>query len=261
MIFNMTGGGAPLNFKVVGGTTQPSNPTENTIWVNTSTAISNWIFSATQPTSPQSGCVWFTVGSVSQIAFNSLKKNMIMVYPMSAMQYSGISWAKVTAKIYQNNTWKPFSQIIIPNTSVTWTQSSSNASIDSIKATNNEASTVVEIKHRSSNGSAGTAYMISSGFECAAYSTLHIEGILSWDNSGSTNNTIQRIRLYSAGTNTEIGIAYTNSTEGTSSGSVNISVDYDISSVSDFCLVFESNTWDMTKYITCTFEITNSYLN
>lgn len=52
MIFNMTGGGgtgAGLNFKVVGGTTQPSNPSENTIWVNTDKEITGWIFSAKNP--------------------------------------------------------------------------------------------------------------------------------------------------------------------------------------------------------------------
>ena len=57
MIFNMSGGGgiagsgsgAGLNFKVVGGTTQPSNPSENTIWVNTDKEIAGWIFSAKNP--------------------------------------------------------------------------------------------------------------------------------------------------------------------------------------------------------------------
>ena len=42
------GGGAPLNFKVVGGT-KPSNPKENTIWVNTDTAITGWHFGAEEP--------------------------------------------------------------------------------------------------------------------------------------------------------------------------------------------------------------------
>jgi hypothetical protein len=43
------GGGSDLNFKVVGGTSAPSSPKENTIWVNTNTEISSWDFSATQP--------------------------------------------------------------------------------------------------------------------------------------------------------------------------------------------------------------------
>lgn len=43
------GGSNLLNFKVVGGTSAPSNPKENTIWVNTSTAIHAWDFAAEQP--------------------------------------------------------------------------------------------------------------------------------------------------------------------------------------------------------------------
>ena len=47
MIFNITGGAAAnLNFKVVGGTTKPTSPKENTIWINTDTEISNWFFAA-----------------------------------------------------------------------------------------------------------------------------------------------------------------------------------------------------------------------
>lgn len=50
MIFNVSGGGgAALNFKVVGGTTQPSNPKENTIWVNTSQEITSLDFGVTAP--------------------------------------------------------------------------------------------------------------------------------------------------------------------------------------------------------------------
>jgi len=41
--------GAELNFEVVGGTTKPANPIENTIWVNTENEITSWIFSATEP--------------------------------------------------------------------------------------------------------------------------------------------------------------------------------------------------------------------
>lgn len=48
-ILSAGGGGAGINLEVVGGTTQPSSPKENTVWVNTSTTITSWDFSATQP--------------------------------------------------------------------------------------------------------------------------------------------------------------------------------------------------------------------
>lgn len=43
------GGAAGLNFRVIGGTTQPSNPKKNDIWVNTGTDISSYDFSAEMP--------------------------------------------------------------------------------------------------------------------------------------------------------------------------------------------------------------------
>lgn len=58
MIFNMIGNGgssAGLNFKVVGGTVQPNNPSENTIWVNTENEITGWYFSIDDP---------FTIGEI-----------------------------------------------------------------------------------------------------------------------------------------------------------------------------------------------------
>lgn len=105
MIFNTSGGGDPLNFKVVGGAVQPSDPKENTIWVNTGTAVTGWTFSATAPGSPTAGMVWFAVGAESAAAFNALKKNGITVYPLAAKQYINGAWVDRTAKAYQKGAW------------------------------------------------------------------------------------------------------------------------------------------------------------
>lgn len=101
-----TGGGGVggLNFQVIGGTTAPNNPKENTIWVNTSTKITGWVFSATQPTRA-TGMVWISVGASSPVAFNALKKNNITVYPLSAKQYVSGKWVSKEAKSYQNGEW------------------------------------------------------------------------------------------------------------------------------------------------------------
>ena len=105
MIFNMNGGGgAALNFKVVGGTTKPVSPSENTIWVNTSTTITDWVFSATQPTGA-TGRVWISTSTSSPAEFNALKKNAIQVYPISAKQYISGAWVEKTAQSYQNGAW------------------------------------------------------------------------------------------------------------------------------------------------------------
>lgn len=100
------GGVSALNFKVVGGTSAPASPVENTIWVNTETEISGWVFSAEEPKSPVEGTVWISTGTSSTVEFNALKKNGIQVYPISAKQYISGAWANVTAKSYHGGAWK-----------------------------------------------------------------------------------------------------------------------------------------------------------
>ena len=99
------GGANLLNFKVLGGTSAPSNPKENTIWVNTDTEITSWVFAAAEPVTAVEGMVWLSTEKSSPVAFNALKKNGIQVYPMSAKQYVSGAWAGVVAKSYQNGAW------------------------------------------------------------------------------------------------------------------------------------------------------------
>ena len=99
------GSGVPLSFKVVGGTAAPSNPKENTIWVNTATAITGWAFSAKQPETAANGTVWFSVGTSAPAEFNALKKNSVMVYPMAAKQYVSGAWVEKDARIYKSGQW------------------------------------------------------------------------------------------------------------------------------------------------------------
>jgi hypothetical protein len=101
------GGGEALNFKILGGLKQPANPKENTIWVETSTAITSYAFSATQPTG-STGMVWIEIGTSSTASFNVLKKNTITVYIISARQYVNGKWGAVNAYIYQGGVWSQF---------------------------------------------------------------------------------------------------------------------------------------------------------
>lgn len=103
VILNL-GGGTSLNFKVVGNP-QPTNPKENTIWLNTDVPIGRWYFSATQPEGLNAGDVWFSIGASSPVAFNALKKNGVMVYPISAKQYIDGALVDKTAKSHQDGEW------------------------------------------------------------------------------------------------------------------------------------------------------------
>lgn len=78
---------------------------ENTIWVDTNTKITSHAFSATEPTNPVEGMVWFKVGATSVAPFNALKKNSIMVYVDGCSQYISGAWVAKNAQIYQGE-WK-----------------------------------------------------------------------------------------------------------------------------------------------------------
>lgn len=105
------GGGAaaaPLNFKVVGGTNRPSAPGENTVWVN-GEEITSWVLSPAEPEAAE-GMVWVAVGAASECAFNALKKNALMVFPLSAKIFTGGAWETAEASIYQGGLWKQLSR-------------------------------------------------------------------------------------------------------------------------------------------------------
>lgn len=99
------GGGALLNFNVVGGTAEPAYPRENTIWLNTDHKINGYSFSATQPENMAEGEVWFFSGKFSSVAFSATKKNPVMVYPISAKQKIDGVLVDVTAKSWQHGKW------------------------------------------------------------------------------------------------------------------------------------------------------------
>lgn len=98
-------GGASLNFKVVGGTAEPVNPKENTIWVNTDAEITGWAFAAGEPADPVHGSVWIKTIADGSVAFNALKKNAINVCPIGASQWQTDGWVDREAKIYQGGKW------------------------------------------------------------------------------------------------------------------------------------------------------------
>ena len=100
-----SGTGAGLNFKVVGGTSAPSSPKANTIWVNTNVAITVWRFQPYQLSTPAEGMIWISTGNSSPAMFNALKKNVIIINPVSVKQYINGTWVDKTAKTYQNGEW------------------------------------------------------------------------------------------------------------------------------------------------------------
>lgn len=111
------GGGSSLNFKVLSGVAQPTNPTENTIWINTSVTITSWQFTYAQPSIGMNGMMWVQVTDSSTLGFNALDDdtNSLYTYPSNAKLYTGGAWMAVEAYIYQNSTWTQFASVFGPD--------------------------------------------------------------------------------------------------------------------------------------------------
>ena len=135
-IFGVTGSSSGLNFSVVGGTSQPSNPSNNTIWVNTGNTITSWVFSHNQPNSPTEGMVWIVNGVSGINEFNAVSDVNLRVQVASVKQYISGSWVIKTTKVYQNGVWHETILYLYNNgynnTSVTggWTTTRYNYSSD-----------------------------------------------------------------------------------------------------------------------------------
>lgn len=112
MIMNMVGGGgAGLNFTVKAYKSLdavPASAAENTIAVITETAISEWSISSVEPDVQMPGMLWIYSGKSGAVRFNALKKNAIVIFPGSVMQFVNGAWAYVDAHIFQNGQWIQF---------------------------------------------------------------------------------------------------------------------------------------------------------
>lgn len=94
---------------IVGGTTQPSNPIEDTIWINTDVPITKVEFNPSKPDSPQQGWVNIPSGSNSwttpNLDVSKIQNIDIFRFPRTAYQYVNDVWIYKEAKIYKSGAW------------------------------------------------------------------------------------------------------------------------------------------------------------
>lgn len=104
---NAGGSGGGLNLKVVGGTTQPANPRENTIWIKTTTAITGYVLSPTQPETGTEGLVWLKTANTG-VEINVGRKNAVLLHLEDGKLYTGGSWANIEGWVYTGASWTQF---------------------------------------------------------------------------------------------------------------------------------------------------------
>lgn len=177
-------GGVELNFEVVGGTTQPENPKENTIWVNTPNEITGWIFSVDEPTEPADGAVWIRTGKSSNTEFNALKQNSINVYPRLCKQYIDNSWMKKEAMVYRDGEWESFSENILDLITGFTTQRENGTG--TITVDNNIVT--VTTKGTGSNEQANVIYFSAEKIDISDYTELSFD--VEFENNNITSGKI-----------------------------------------------------------------------
>lgn len=193
------GGANPLNFKVVGNP-QPANPKVNIIWIDTDVKITRHYFQSAQPENMAEGEVWVLTGKSSTVAFNAIKKDTVMVYPISAKQMvNGVLTDRV-AKSWNGSAWVEWikeGSILIDNGSakkpifICWEEKVSEGGSD--YSTITEADGYVTI---TANGYGAWAAFISD-VDLTYANSLVISGIFAssglalyvWDNVTSAPNT------------------------------------------------------------------------
>jgi hypothetical protein len=97
---------------VVGGTTRPARPRNNTIWVETNTAITGWEIGYKRPEAPAEGDVFiFTNPSAAVVHLEisgvsgRARKEIVKISPAYAYQYINSVWENKNMKLYVNNGW------------------------------------------------------------------------------------------------------------------------------------------------------------
>lgn len=209
-----------LNFEVVGGTTQPTNPLENMVWINTNIAITSWNFGPIEvrPSSSQQGDVWIVTGNYhNNISFDAVKENAVYICPVKAYQYQSGSWVEVGIKVYKNNEWMNNRLYVYDRgdscTDVTggWYQSSSDGTVQFGSES---------FYLRGENGGAANA-MTTNPINITPYSIMTVVGYVASVASEYGSVCFQGSRLISASTGSGTATWY----KGGSTGNFTMNID------------------------------------
>lgn len=84
-------GGGGGGFRLAVGLTAPANPRENTVWVKSTSACRNYLFSGTEPESPSEGMIWFRATSAGIITLADV--------------YTGGAWVAADTYMYLGGSW------------------------------------------------------------------------------------------------------------------------------------------------------------
>lgn len=120
MIINAIGGGGNsggLNLDVISSTTRPTDPTENTIWINTDIELGRVLLQPMTPTEVAEGDVWIntainyrSVGQsviVTQFNIPVMEDPYLTICVNTVLQYNGSEWIRPDVEVFIGGEWRP----------------------------------------------------------------------------------------------------------------------------------------------------------
>lgn len=250
------------DFHVVGGTTQPSNPENNTIWVNTSVSIPIVCVATGYPSSDVykvNGAIFIWDNATSWISPNlnvskEKSKMYLPIFPKAVYQYINGVWVSMTASIYKDKTWIPLGTYLYDsgntcqNVTGGWTTSTLNTYQSNGMISSTANNTLQLKKNGKPSGSwPALGWVTNNYIDLNPYSSLHFKYVAS---GTATENSIIDFRVVG---NTVGGYGDALAKKAITKN-VNISgeVIVDISSIAGgrvmFCIIdstYENNTFSL----------------
>lgn len=104
-------GGGGIELKILPRLTRPERPSVNTVWVETAEQVTDYIFSAVEPVSPENGLLWIVLTNVgtSEIISPVDKEWVVMRVSGVKLRVKG-EWVSVSSDMYKDGVWKSFTE-------------------------------------------------------------------------------------------------------------------------------------------------------
>ena len=183
-----------FNLNVCYESEQPTDPANNTIWLNPVRDVTSWVISANEPTSPNEGDIWIHTMVAGGVEINILSDNALIIQITKASQYVDNAWNDIDMHIYQNGEWNDMiTYLIIGNDTcdpITGGWESVSQQISSVgTAVNAPTITIYDDRiHINQKQSAGGVYRTKQPIDLTGFSSIVFDGEV----GGVTPNT----RLY-----------------------------------------------------------------
>ena len=209
MIFNFTGSGLPLDLEVIGGTTQPAQPAENTVWLNTSIEIGEVYLQENQPSDPAAGDVWIDT-SAEGTTLEVMQSPYLEIEIGTVKQYNGTAWSAPDVQVYKAGEWH--ASVLYLYSAGAWSEYGIFEAGSLVTVAETSYSGLECVKVQLTDSGANGYARIASPIDVTKYNTLSVEAKTTSTSTGSdtTNQYAKVVGLNS--TNTPAGSGYPTTT-------------------------------------------------